>query len=73
MAEQYDEGVTEKVYQQKDARGNVKEITVVRVVVIGNKGHEYKMIKSRFAERYFKDGTSISETTWDTETTVPSE
>ena len=73
LAEQYDEGVTEKVYQQKDARGNVKEITVVRVVVIGNKGHEYKMIKSRFAERYFKDGTSISETTWDTETTVPSE
>jgi len=31
------------------------------------------MIKSRFAERYFKDGAPISETTWDTETTVPSE
>jgi len=73
LAEQYDEGVTEKVYQQKDARGNVKEITVVRVVVSGNKGHKYKMIKSRFAERYFKDGAPISETTWDTETTVPSE
>ena len=73
LAEQYDEGVTEKVFQQKDARGNVKEITVVRVVVLGNKGYKYKMIKSRFAERYFKDGAPISETTWDTETTVPSE
>ncbi len=73
LAEQYDQGVTEKVYQQKDARGNVKEITVIRVVVEGNKGHEYKMVKSRFSERYFKDGNAISETVWDTETTVPSE
>ena len=61
-----------KKYISKDARGNVKEITVIRVVVEGNKGHEYKMVKSRFSERYFKDGNAF-ETVWDTETTVPSE
>lgn len=73
LAREYGPGVHEKVYQRKDKRGNIMQVTVVRVVVIGTKGHEYKMIKTRFAEQYFKDGKPISESIWDTETTLASE
>ena len=73
LAIDYDQGVTENVYQSTDARGNVTKVTVVRVVVQGNKGYKYIMVKTKFAEQYFKDDRPISETTWDTETTVSSE
>ncbi|MBT4774899.1 MAG: hypothetical protein HON99_04200 [Crocinitomicaceae bacterium] len=73
LALDYDQGVTENVYQSTDARGNVTKVTVVRIVVQGNKGYKYIMVKTKFAEQYFKDDRPISETTWDTETTVSSE
>lgn len=73
LAIDYNEGVTENIYQSTDARGNVTKVTVVRVVVQENKGYKYMMVKTKFAEQYFKDGRPISETTWDTETNVSSE
>ncbi|MFT7611541.1 MAG: hypothetical protein ACI9J3_000486 [Parvicellaceae bacterium] len=73
LALKYGPGIHEKVYQQKDKRGNIMKVTIVRVVVIEGKGHEYKRIKSRFAEQYFKDGKPITETIWDTETSRASE
>jgi len=73
LALKYGPGIHEKVYQRKDKRGNVMQVTIVRVVVIDGKGHEYKRIKSRFAEQYFKDGKPITETIWDTETSRASE
>ncbi len=73
LAKEYGPGVHEKVYQQKDNRGNIIRITVIRVVVNGNKGYEYKFIKTRFGEQYFKDGKAITAAIWDTETNRPSE
>ncbi|MBL4706316.1 MAG: hypothetical protein JKY54_17445, partial [Flavobacteriales bacterium] len=73
LALKYGPGIHEKVYQRKDKRGNIMQVTIIRVVVIDGKGYEYKRVKSRFAEQYFKDGRPITETIWDTETSRASE
>ena len=68
LAEQYPEGVTEKMFERKDARGNVSEVTILRIVVSGNKGDEYKKVITKWGTNYFKNGGVISEYIWDTET-----
>ncbi len=64
LASQYQQGVTEETYEE----GNSK--VVKRVVVDGNKADEYKMVVSKSGTYYFKNGYSITKTTWkiDTET-----
>ncbi|MDB4088876.1 hypothetical protein N9544_04540, partial [Flavobacteriales bacterium] len=64
----FPEGVTEKVYQKKNKYDEITSITVRRVVVVGNKGDDYLHKKSKTGDFYFKNGKSISETTWDLET-----
>ena len=68
LAQQFPQGITEKVYERKDSNGDVSELTIVRIVVSGNKGSEYKKVKSKFGVSYFKNGGIISQNTWDTET-----
>ena len=68
LAQQFPQGITEKVYERKDSNGNVSELTIVRIVVSGNKGSEYKKVKSKYGVSYFKNGGIISQNTWDTET-----
>ena len=64
----FPEGVTQKVYQTKNDFGEITSITVRRVVVVGNKGDDYMYKKSKSGSYYFKNGKSISESTWDLET-----
>ena len=67
LAQFFPEGVTEKVYEQKDSNGDVVEVTIIRIVVRGNKGNEYKKVRSKWGVGYFKNGGVISQNTWDTE------
>lgn len=64
----FPEGVTQKVYEKKNEYGEVVERTVRRVVVKGNKGNDYVFKKNKAGSFYFKNGKSISESTWDLET-----
>ena len=64
----FPQGVTQKVYERKNNFGEVIEITVRRVVVVGNKGDDYMHRKSKAGSFYFKNGVSISDQTWDLET-----
>ena len=68
LAQQFPEGITEKIYERKDLNGDVLELTIVRIVVAGNNASEYKKIKSKTAVNYFKNGGIISHNIWDTET-----
>ena len=64
----FPEGVTQKVYQKKNEFGEITSITTRRVVVVGNKGNDYIYKKTKAGSFYFKNGKSISEGTWDLET-----
>ena len=68
LAQQFPQGITEKIYERKDSNGDVSELTIVRIVVSGNKGSEYKKVKSKYGVSYFKNGGIISQNIWDTET-----
>jgi hypothetical protein len=68
LAQQFPQGITEKIYERKDSNGDVTELTIVRIVVSGNKGSEYKKVKSKYGVSYFKNGGIISQNIWDTET-----
>ncbi len=68
LAEQYPQGVTEKMYERRNGNGVVIEVTIIRIVVKGNKGDEYKKVTSRWGTYHFKNGGAISEMIWDTET-----
>jgi hypothetical protein len=67
LAQLFPEGVTEKVYEQKDTNGDVVEVTIIRIVVKGNKGDEYKKVRTKWGVGYFKNGGVISQNIWDTE------
>ncbi len=68
LALDYPEGITEKLFERKNTAGQVIEITILRIVVRGNKGDEYRKVKSKWGESYFKNGGVTSEYIWDTET-----
>ena len=65
LAQQFPQGITEKIYERKDSNGDVTELTIVRIVVSGNKGSEYKKVKSKYGVSYFKNGGIISQFIWD--------
>ena len=65
---QYKEGITEEMYQRKNNMGEVIEVTILRVVVTGNKADEYKKVTTRWNTNYFKNGGVITQHIWDTET-----
>ena len=68
LAQLFPEGVTEKVYERKDSNGDVSVVTIIRIVVRGNKGDEYKKVRSKIGINYFKNGVPISQQIWDTNT-----
>ena len=68
LAQEYPEGITEKLFERKNTRGEVIEVTILRIVVRGNKGDEYRKVKSKWGVSYFKNGGVTSEYIWDTET-----
>ncbi len=68
LAKQYPEGITEEMYQRKNNMGEVIEVTILRIVVNGNKADEYKKVTTRWTTNYFKNGGIITQHIWDTET-----
>ena len=67
LALEYPEGITEKMYQRKNTRGDVIEVTIIRIVVRGSQGDEYKKVTSKWGSYYFKNNLVISEYIWDSE------
>lgn len=71
LALKYPEGVTEKKYTSKNAQGKVTGYVIIRIVVKGNKGVEYKKDVTQQITRFYKNGTPITEDVWDKETSGP--
>jgi tetratricopeptide (TPR) repeat protein len=72
LALKYPQGVTEQRFTT-ESNGVPTGYAVVRIVVKGNKGDEYKKtyVKSNNLYRYFKNGIPITEEVWDKETQGP--
>ena len=68
LALEYPEGITEKMFERKNTRGDIIEVTILRIVIRGNKGDEYRKVTSLWGVYYFKNGGVISEFIWDSET-----
>ena len=68
LALEYPEGITEKMFQRKNTRGDVIEVTIIRIVIRGSQGDEYKKVTSKWGSYYFKNNLVISEYIWDSET-----
>ena len=68
IAIDYPEGVTERQHERANSSGDVVEITIIRYVVRGNKGDEFRKVVSRWGTFYFKNNAVISEYVWDSET-----
>ncbi len=69
LALKYPQGVTEQKFTQ-ESNGVVTGYIVVRIVVKGNKGDEYKKSVTSNGKviRFFKNGIPITEDVWDKET-----
>jgi len=65
----FPEGVTEEIYQVKDAYGLLLSFVVRRVVVTGGEGNVYEKTKSRHGvTSYSKNGDPISKQVWQDKT-----
>ncbi|MCB9170179.1 MAG: hypothetical protein H6594_07505 [Flavobacteriales bacterium] len=62
LAQEYPQGVTEESYTE----GN--KVIIRRVVVDGNKADEYSKVIAKWGTYYFRNGQSITEMIWNTET-----
>jgi tetratricopeptide (TPR) repeat protein len=67
LAEDYPQGVTEESSTQG------YKVIIRRIVVDGNIADDYKKVLDKSGSYYFKNGQSISETTWARETTISKE
>jgi Tfp pilus assembly protein PilV len=70
LALKYPQGVTEQRFTT-ESNGVVTGYVVVRIVVKGNKGDEYKKTVTKQLTRYFKNGIPITEDVWERETSGP--
>jgi len=68
LAKEYPQGITEKTFQRTSSNGDVLEVTVLRIVVIGNKADEYRKVRNRWSTTFFKNGGITTQQVWDTET-----
>lgn len=63
LAEQYSQGVSQRTYNDD------QRVITERIVVKGDKGNEYKRVEHPWGGKfYFKNGSPISEETWNQET-----
>lgn len=69
LGEKYPNGVTEEIYQEKDANGQLTGYVIRRVVVIEGEGYIYEKVKARYGVvTYTKNGVGITEAQWQDET-----
>lgn len=64
----YPEGVSEEIYERNDDNGLLISYVVRRVVVIGGEGNVYEKTSTKSGTSYTKNGTPISEYTWQDQT-----
>ena len=68
LGNKYPEGVTEEVYQQKDADGYMVSYVIRRVVVKGGEGNVFEKSQMKHGISYTKNGQAISQYTWQDQT-----
>ncbi|MFD1552381.1 hypothetical protein DNU06_10885 [Putridiphycobacter roseus] len=68
LGTKYPEGVTQEVYEQKDADGYLVSYVVRRVVVINGEGNVYEKTQMKYGISYIKNGQAITEFTWQDQT-----
>ncbi len=68
LGKKYPEGVTEEIYQDKDANGLLQSYTVRRIIVVEGQGFVYEKTKTRYGTTYTKNGVGITESKWNEET-----
>ena len=68
VGEEYPEGVSQEVFQQKDENGIMKAILTRRVVVKEGRGEVYVKSETIHATTYTKNGNPITEYVWQQET-----
>lgn len=68
LGEKYPEGVSQEMYQKKDDAGILMAVITRRVVVIQGRGVEYVRTQTSHGVTYSKNGTPITEYTWQKET-----
>mgnify|MGYP003331323277 CR=1 FL=1 len=56
--------VVEEIFERKNTSGQVIEVTILRIVVRGNKGDEYRKVKSKWGESFFKNGVRVRVLRW---------
>ena len=65
LGKDFPEGVTEEIYQEKDAYGLLLSFVIRRVVVTGGEGNVYEKTKSRHGITSFtKNGNPITKQVW---------
>lgn len=68
LGEKYPEGVSQEMFQRKDDAGILIAIITRRIVVIEGRGNEYTRTQTNHAITYTKNGSPITEYTWQKET-----
>ncbi|MFK8039385.1 MAG: hypothetical protein AB8B74_13915 [Crocinitomicaceae bacterium] len=68
LGNQYPEGVTEEVYQQKDEDGYLLSYVIRRVVVKGGEGNVYEKSQMKHGISYTKNGQVITQCAWQDQT-----
>lgn len=68
LGEKYPEGVTEEIYEERDANGLLTAYIVRRLVVIEGEGNIYEKVKTRYGTSYTKNGVAITQYQWSNDT-----
>ena len=68
LAQDYGPGIHQWTTNKMDAKGKVTEIIVRRIVVKGTTANDYMMIQNRWGVNYTKNGQTIGDYVWTTET-----
>jgi hypothetical protein len=67
LADNFPEGMTEEIFQDKNDKGEILGFIVRRIVVKGDRGDVFIMRKNRFGTSFTKNGDPITQFVWDDE------
>jgi hypothetical protein len=67
LADNFPEGMTEEIFQDKNDKGEILGFIVRRIVVEGDRGDVFIMRKNRFGTSFTKNGDPTTQFVWDDE------